>query len=98
MEKEQFDLEKKKIWQEAESAFKKLSKDFAFAKNTHSVGEVIRDHIGKGRITMVKYTYHGFDSSYYPECCYLCEELTAKGEPKKRPSQRTIYAKNLLTP
>jgi len=73
-----------------------LQRTFAFSNSQHFADDIIKDHIGFGKIISIKYTKRSYYSTELPECVYYCEELTAKQEPKKRPSKRFIYKRNLI--
>ena len=67
-----------------------LKKKYADANNPYKVGDIIQDHIGKGKIEKIAYYF-----SFSPECIYYCQELKVDGTPGKNKSRRWIYQNNL---
>lgn len=70
-----------------------LRREYSLSLNPYKIGDVIEDHIGKGRIIDI---YPGWDSFHdEPQIRYYCVNLTKKGEVNKREPERNIYYSNL---
>ena len=70
-----------------------LRREYSLSINPYKVGDIIEDHIGKGRILAI---VPGWDSFYdRPQIRFYCENLTKKGEINKREPERNIYFTNL---
>jgi hypothetical protein len=67
--------------------------DYAIANNPCEIGDIIEDHIGKGRIIKQNVTrnYHNKRSSMFYECIALKKDDT----PRKKETLRTIYQHHL---
>ena len=68
--------------------------------NPYSVGDVVTDHIGMGRIDKIIYVltdlYDELGSDYTRRIVYKCTVLTKKGVPTKRPRVRNIHLSNIV--
>ncbi len=94
MTKKEFDEKNKLIDLETETNHRLLRLEYAFSNNLNNVNDVIKDHIGSGKIMEIKATkVYG---KIYGECLYLCLELKKDGNPKKNNDTRWIYQSNLV--
>lgn len=71
-----------------------LKKQYAEENNPYKVGDIIEDHIGKGKILSwkVKIPFYGYIPSYM---VYECDNLTRNGTINKREPKRKIYQINI---
>lgn len=93
MTKEEYIKKRNELIEEQKKAIKKIDREFAYSNNHHNVGDIIEDHIGKGRIVALKWGYE-WDSSE-PCMVYECENLTRKGTLNKKEPTRQIWQSNL---
>lgn len=70
-----------------------LRVEYSSSINPYKVGDVIEDHIGKGRILSIYPGWDGYGDK--PQIRFYCENLTKKGEINKREPERNIYFTNL---
>jgi hypothetical protein len=93
MTKQEFDNALNAIENEYSKAKEKLLIDYAKSNNPCEIGDIIEDHIGKGRIIKQNVTrnYHDRRSSMF----YECIELKKDGTPRKKETLRTIYQHHL---
>ena len=82
-----------RINKERNESLVELAKKFALENNPYKKGDIIQDHIGRGRILGYK-LYYGINS--LPSLVYRCENLTKKGEVNKKEPVREIYQNNIL--
>jgi hypothetical protein len=74
-----------------DNAYSELVKQCALANNTHEVGTVVEDHIGKIRIEKISTT-----TNYSkPTCVYYGIELKKDGTPTKKGTKRQVWQINL---
>lgn len=71
----------------------KLLIDYAKSNNPCKVGDIIEDHIGKGKIIKQNITQDFY--SQYSLMVYICIELNKNGTPKKKEIIRKIHQSNL---
>lgn len=93
MTKQEFDNRLNLIENRCNKETEQLYIDYAIANNPCKVGDIIEDHIGKGKIIKqeVVRNYRDRRSSIF----YECIELKKDGTPKKKEILRTIYQCNL---
>lgn len=71
-----------------------LAKEYANANNPYKKDDIIKDHLGSGKIMSWKiYTPFGYNK--FPCLQYVCSNLTKKGEINKREPIRIIYQGNI---
>ena len=75
-----------------DKALRELKDEYALSNNPYKIGDIIEDHIGKGRITGMHptRTYMG-----EPTMLYVVDNLIKKGEINKREPTREIYQSNI---
>lgn len=95
MTKEDFLKEKAELKAKFDEDIKLLCRKFAFANNSISVGDIIEDYAGLGKVLKIKHTITL--SSSTPECVYVCVDLTKSGKPFKRYKESLKYQSNLKT-
>ena len=93
MTKEDFQFKKLALELEFKSKIKELLTGYALSNNSYTIGDIIEDHIGKGKILEIS-VKQKFNSDY-SECIYLCDNLTKNGSISKREPKRWIYQSNL---
>lgn len=72
---------------------KSLDWEYAFSNNTVKRGDIVSDHMGSIRVTGILYTV----TSGMPQCVYVGEVLTKKGEVTKlKDKTRRILQSNLI--
>lgn len=71
---------------------KSLAREYAFANNPYSKGDVIEDHIGKIRITDIVFYYR---HSYPSYLIYRGDNLLKTGQVSKREPVREVYQVNI---
>ena len=93
MTKQEFDNRLNFIGNRYDKEKEQLYIDYAIANNPCKVGDIIEDHIGKGKIIKQRVTrnYNDRRSSMF----YECIELKKDGMPKKKETLRTFYQCNL---
>jgi hypothetical protein len=81
---------------------RKLDIEYLQANDSVKAGDVIEDHIGKVKVIRVVFNSPSYKylspkemeiNNPYTTC--IGEELKKNGEPKKIPTQRTVYKLNL---
>ena len=77
-----------------ELACRRLREEYALSNNPYKIGDIIEDHIGKGRIRKVAAIYIAF-TDIMPTLVYECDNLTKKGEIQKREPIRRIFQCNI---
>jgi hypothetical protein len=82
-EKKQYDLRSKQICIK-----------YAEENNSVKVGDIIKDHIGYGKVIKMKVSFPFFEG--VPCMTYQCEEYTAKLLPKKKANTRIIWQTNIV--
>lgn len=92
MEKEEYYAKRNQLAKEHLQALKELNKEYALINNPYKVGDLICDHIGKGRILSFK-VYESYGE--LPQLVYRCANLTQKGTINKREPERNIYQSNI---
>ena len=82
-EKEQYDLRLEQIY-------------IKYAEENNSVkeGDIIKDHIGYGKVIKMKVSFPAFEK--IPCMVYQCEEYTAKLLPKKKANTRIVWQPNIV--
>lgn len=93
MTKDEFLHLKDQYHQEYECRVKELGRRFALSNNPYKIGDVIKDHIGKGKIEDIK-VYKKFFNDIW-ECQYTCINLTKKDTVNKREPKRYITQSNI---
>lgn len=93
MTKQEFDKALNAIENEYSKAKEKLLIDYAIANNPCKVGDIIKDHIGKGKIIKQKVRQNYHDK--YSLMVYECIELKMDGTPRKKENLRPIFQSNL---
>lgn len=83
------------INKEAAEKIKELKIQYAQENNPYSVGDIIEDHIGKGRIKEILLAEVSY-SYMLPQCVYLCDNLTRKGTVNKKEPTRQIWQNNII--
>lgn len=92
MERKEYYTKKTQLEKEHQQALEKLDKEYALSNNPYKVGDLICDHIGKGRILSFK-VYRNFRD--LPQIVYRCANLTQKETINKREPERDIYQSNI---
>jgi hypothetical protein len=69
-----------------------LAKQYATENNPYQIDDVITDHIGSIKISIMK-THVGFSE---PEMMYFGKELKKDGTPKKSGESRYVYQSNII--
>lgn len=94
MTKEEFFKKKEELRREFRKKEDSLEMEYASSNNQVKIGDLIRDHIGCGKVLSYKCTTpYGYNS---PSMVYECVEYTVKGKPKKYQSERVIFQVNLI--
>lgn len=93
MTKQEFDNVLNALEKRYNDAKEQLYIEYAKSNNPCKIGDIIEDHIGKGKIIKQKVTrnYHDKRSSMF----YECIELKKDNTPRKKETLRTIYQCNL---
>lgn len=93
MTKQEFDNRLNFIENRYDKEKESLYIEYAKSNNPCEIGDIIEDHVGKGRIIKQKVTrnYHDRRSSMF----YECIELKMDGTPRKKETLRTFYQSNL---
>ena len=94
MTKEEYDNYIKRFNEELRIKKEMLNHRFVNENNPVKLGDIIRDHIGCGKVLDLNYSYQY--GTKYPCAIYKCIEFTLKGVPKKNQAIRTIYQCNLI--
>lgn len=92
MNKEEYYAKITQLERQHQQALKELGKEYALSNNPYKVGDLICDHIGKGRILSFKVHISFRD---LPQIVYRCANLTQKGTINKREPERDIYQSNI---
>lgn len=93
MTKEEFKKEVLRIEQEASRKKLELYNRCAEENNPYKVGDIVEDHISKGRIRSWSLARTFSD---IPCLSYFCDNLTRKGDINKREPTRYIYQSNII--
>lgn len=93
MTREEFDNRLNELQLEFDKSKRALFVKFALSNNTIAVGDVVCDHIGRGRVEKLKATMSAL--SKYSEMCYWCVELKKDGTLKKNGAYRWVYQSNI---
>jgi hypothetical protein len=93
MTRKEFDNRLKELELEFDKSKKALLVNFALSNNTIAVGDVVRDHIGRGMVEKIQTTMSLL--SKYSEMRYWCVELKKDGAPKKNGDSRWVYQSNI---
>lgn len=93
MTKQEFDNALKAIENEYGKAKEKLLIDYSIANNPCEIGDIIEDHIGKGKIIRQRVVQNYFDR--YASMLYECIELDNNCKHKKKEIVRQIYQSNI---
>ena len=94
MDKEKYNSLIKEAEEKHKEVIFEIDKKYAISNNPYKKGDIIEDHIGKGRILKMN-LYKGFNSEY-PSIVYTCDNLLKSGKISKREPKRFIYQNNLL--
>ena len=98
MKKEEYTSKKDILKLEYEKQLSALAKEYAFANNTHEVGDIIKDSVGSIKITRLQYTLgDSFLRSGFPEVIFTGVELKKDLTPTKKGEIRKIYQSSILT-
>lgn len=92
MEEKEYYSKKAQLENEHQQALKQLDKEYALSNNPYKIGDLICDHIGKGRILSIKGVYKSYK---LPQLVYRCANLTQEGRINKREPERDIYQYNI---
>lgn len=95
MKKEEYDKHDFAIKEESKMKKELLNHRFVNDNNPIRIGDIIRDHIGCGKVVGIGYTFPFHDK--YPYATYKCTEYTLKGLPKKNNAERTIHQCNIIS-
>lgn len=93
MTKEEYKMKLTALAAEHERKVSALRKEYAQSNNPYKVGDVIEDHIGKGKILNMYMSIATPTGT--PEMRYNVEELRKDGSPRKRPTQRIVSQSNI---
>jgi hypothetical protein len=93
MTPEEFNTKKIALKKELEEKIRELSYKCALENNKHKIGDIIEDHIGKGRIIKTSGFYYNFNG--FPLLVYSCENLLKNGDVSKKEPKRAIYEENI---
>lgn len=91
--KQEFDNMLNLIEKRYDEAKKQLYIDYAIANNPCEIGDIIEDHIGKGKIIRQRVVQNYFDR--YASMLYECIELDNNCKHKKKEIVRQIYQSNI---
>ena len=92
MTREEYNKQKEALKQEYQKSLRGLAARCALENNPYKIGDIIEDHIGKGKITGWYVTTWGDE---LPTMTYKCDNLTKKGEINKREPYRDIWQLNI---
>lgn len=93
MTKEEYKEKKNELLKEYENNLRNLDKLYVQEQLNVKIGDIVTDHIGKGRVEKITY-YRGF--SDYPEYICHCVVLNKdNSERKKGETERKIYQSNI---
>lgn len=93
MTKEEFFRKKEELKNEFIEKEESLEMKYAMENNPVKIGDLVRDHIGCGKVLSYEYTIQYNRDT--PSMVYKCAEYTVKGEPKKNKKEREVYQVNL---
>lgn len=102
MNQEKYQKSKQDLIGELLTSLRELDIKYLESNDSIKVGDIIEDNLGKIQVTRVvlnspSYKYLNSKEMLlsYPYTTYVGNELKKNGEPKKIPSQRTVYKSNL---
>jgi len=94
MTTKEYDDQKKIIDTARDIQLRDLNWEFVSSNNKYKKGDIIEDHIGKGKIEKMK-IYFPLDKKY-PDAAYLITILNKDGKPTKlKDKQRYVYFPNI---
>ena len=92
MTREEYNKQKEALNKEYQKSLRELAVRYALENNPYKIGDIIEDHIGKGKIIGWFVTIWGDE---LPTMMYKCDNLTKKGKIKKRVPYRIICQLNI---
>lgn len=93
MTKEEYKEKKKELAKEYENNLRNLDKLYVQEHLNVKIGDIVTDHIGKGRVEKITY-FKGLDD--YPQYVCYCVVLNKDNtERKKGETERKIYQSNV---
>lgn len=95
MTKEELDAGIAAIQKRSKQEIIDLQKEYALSNNTVKVGDSIKDKSGAIGIVRKIQVYRGGLGGTYPECCYVCDNITKKGTVNKLNPTITIFQSNI---
>lgn len=96
MTKEEYINKKETLKREYEKECKKLTLDYCMSKTPYSVGDIVEDHIGVGRIDSIGGIWNNYIGSNNVSLWFCCTELRKSDlTPKKNNAVREVYEDNI---
>ena len=94
MNKEEYNIELKKLEADFKIQKDKLAHRCAEENNSYKVGDTVTDHIGSILVEKIGTTY-GFHYNDIPYSTYFGIELKKNGEPTKKGNKRLVHQINI---
>lgn len=91
MTEQEYNLKVKEMLTRHEKELFGLAKSFALQNNPYTIGDVVKDHIGKVLVESIKIDRY----SKPPRCVYFGTELKVDGTPKKNGAKRNVWQTNI---